>query len=236
MGFLDHSTNNIILDAVLTDKGREFLARNDRSFSIAKFALGDDEVNYKNIQKYGRTVGREKIEKNTPVFEALTNQSISQKHKLISVANPRLTYMPQLYIEGPEVITMTRNSASANTRIVIEQRVGSASNTSNLVEPELMDNNYIIEVPHVFFQINNSVPSVDAYQKAIYTMQANAGTNNVNGTRLNFILTLKSIPDSTWQIYDAVSGNTLSTINTYIKVTGVSSGAVKDIPVLIKPQ
>ena len=29
MGFLDHSTNNIIVDAVLTDKGRASLARND---------------------------------------------------------------------------------------------------------------------------------------------------------------------------------------------------------------
>ena len=28
MGFLDHSTNNIIVDAVLTDTGREFLAAN----------------------------------------------------------------------------------------------------------------------------------------------------------------------------------------------------------------
>ncbi len=64
MGFLDHSTNNIILDAVLTDIGRQFLAKNDGSFSIHKFALGDDEVNYNIIQKYGRVVGREKIEKN----------------------------------------------------------------------------------------------------------------------------------------------------------------------------
>ena len=70
MGYLDHSTNNIIVDAVLTDIGREFLARNDGSFSIVKFALGDDEVDYTMIQKFGRTVGKEKIEKNTPVFEA----------------------------------------------------------------------------------------------------------------------------------------------------------------------
>ena len=44
MGFLDHSTNNIIIDAVLTDRGRELLARNDGSFEITKFAFGDDEV------------------------------------------------------------------------------------------------------------------------------------------------------------------------------------------------
>ena len=37
MGFLDHSTNNIIVDAVLTDKGRQMLSRNDGSFSITRF-------------------------------------------------------------------------------------------------------------------------------------------------------------------------------------------------------
>ena len=31
MGFLNHSTNNIIIDAVLTEKGRELLSRNSLS-------------------------------------------------------------------------------------------------------------------------------------------------------------------------------------------------------------
>jgi hypothetical protein len=65
MGFLQGDTNNIILDAVLTDTGRQFLSRNDGSFSVVKFSLSDDEVDYSIIQKYGRTVGQEKIEKNT---------------------------------------------------------------------------------------------------------------------------------------------------------------------------
>jgi len=66
MGFIDGSTNNILLDAVLTDVGRQFLARNDGSFSVHKFAFGDDEVNYGIITKYGRTVGAEKVEKKIP--------------------------------------------------------------------------------------------------------------------------------------------------------------------------
>ncbi len=45
MAFLDNS-GDIILDAVLTDTGRHRLARGDGSFRIAKFALGDDEINY----------------------------------------------------------------------------------------------------------------------------------------------------------------------------------------------
>ena len=45
MGFLDNS-GDIILDAVLTDYGRQLLARGDGSFKITQFALGDDEINY----------------------------------------------------------------------------------------------------------------------------------------------------------------------------------------------
>jgi len=44
MGYLN---NNIItVDAILTKKGRETLAKNDGSFRITQFALGDDEIDY----------------------------------------------------------------------------------------------------------------------------------------------------------------------------------------------
>ena len=49
MAFLDNS-GDIILDAVLTDKGRRLLA-NGNGFTITKFALGDDEINYGNFNK-----------------------------------------------------------------------------------------------------------------------------------------------------------------------------------------
>ena len=40
MGLLDNS-GDILIDAVLTDIGREFLARNDGSFEDTRFSLGD---------------------------------------------------------------------------------------------------------------------------------------------------------------------------------------------------
>ena len=79
MGFLNHSTNNVIIDAVLTEKGRELLARNDNSFNITKFKLGDDEVDYSILKKYGLIIGKEKIEKNTPIFEAVTDENLALK-------------------------------------------------------------------------------------------------------------------------------------------------------------
>ena len=44
MGFLNNTT--VTLDAILTKKGRELLARGDGSFRITQFALSDDEVDY----------------------------------------------------------------------------------------------------------------------------------------------------------------------------------------------
>ena len=44
MGYLDNSS--ITVDAILTKRGRELLARNDGSFNITQFALGDDEIDY----------------------------------------------------------------------------------------------------------------------------------------------------------------------------------------------
>ena len=44
MGYLDSTT--ITVDAILTKRGRELIARNDGSFKITQFALGDDEIDY----------------------------------------------------------------------------------------------------------------------------------------------------------------------------------------------
>ena len=44
MGFLDNTTTTV--DAILTKKGRELLARGQNEFNITKYALADDEVDY----------------------------------------------------------------------------------------------------------------------------------------------------------------------------------------------
>ena len=112
MGFLDHSTNNIIVDAVLTDLGRKRLSQNDGSFSIVKFALGDDEIDYSIIKKFGLTVGREKIEKNTPIFEAQTSSNLGLKYKLISMSSQVETFIPSLVNSSAADSSSTNISAS----------------------------------------------------------------------------------------------------------------------------
>ena len=56
MAFLDNS-GDIILDAVLTDVGRQRLAKGDGSFRITKFALADDEIDYTLYRNGNSTLG-----------------------------------------------------------------------------------------------------------------------------------------------------------------------------------
>ena len=44
MAYLDNSV--VTVDAILTKKGRELMARGDGSFQITQFALADDEIDY----------------------------------------------------------------------------------------------------------------------------------------------------------------------------------------------
>ena len=99
MAFLDNS-GDIILDAVLTDTGRMRLARGDGSFRIAKFALGDDEINYGLYDK-GNASGSAYYDLEilqTPVLEAFTNNTSFLKSKLMTIARTNLLYLPIMEI------------------------------------------------------------------------------------------------------------------------------------------
>ena len=99
MGFLDNS-GDIILDAVLTDTGRFRLAKGDGSFKIAKFALGDEEINYELYDKTNAS-GSAYYDLSilqTPVLEAFTNNASTMKTKLISISRNNLLYLPVIKI------------------------------------------------------------------------------------------------------------------------------------------
>jgi hypothetical protein len=236
MGFLQHDTNNIILDAVLTDKGREFLARNDGSFSIVKFACGDDEIDYSIIRKFGRTIGKEKLEKNTPVFEALTNQSLAQKHRLISLSNPNLIRVPNLDISGEGVDTENRLITIGAT--TVKSRTITISQTienETTIDVELRDQAFIIELNNQFLQILGTAPdSIGGNQRATYLLTRDAGETSVGGSRLTFTLGTKAITESQFQVFGASFNKNL--ISTFVKISGVQSGGTLEFEVQINKE
>ena len=112
MAFLDNS-GDIILDAVLTDTGRFRLAKGDGSFKIAKFALGDDEIDYAQYDKNNAS-GSAYYDLNimqTPVLEAFTNNGSSMKSKLMSLARNNLLYLPVIKLqESPGTTRFSDNN------------------------------------------------------------------------------------------------------------------------------
>lgn len=233
MGYLNHSTNNIILDAVLTDQGRQFLARNDGSFNIVKFALSDDDVDYTIIEKFGRTVGKEKVEKNTPVMEGVTNQNYAQKFKLVSVSNAFLTRLPAVELTGEgtnatgTTLSMGRQRTTKRT-ITLSQTIEDEQS----IDVELRDQVFQIDVNNMFLQLSGRVPdSIDSLNMASYLVTRDADETAFGGSKITFTVLLKNITDNQFTVYGNSSDKT--TISTQIKVTGLQSGTVKEFTVNI---
>jgi hypothetical protein len=234
MGYLDHSTNNIIVDAVLTDIGREFLARNDGSFSIVKFALGDDEVDYTMIMKFGRTVGKEKVEKNTPVFEAQTNANLALKYKSVSVSNPNLVRMPAVTLTSDgldssgTLITMTRTGSATSRSVTLTQIITGES----LIDPELRDQAYIVKMANQFLSLTGFTPdTIDKDGTATYILLRAPGETSAGGSTITLPLVVRSITDTQYTVYGNSTDKTI--ITTVVSVSGLQSGATKEFEVQI---
>jgi len=111
MAFLDNS-GDIILDAVLTDVGRERLARGDGSFKIAKFALGDEEIDYglydKDDNRGSAYYDLEILQ--TPILEAFTNNTSTMKSTLLTITRNNLLYLPVIKLN--QAISAMNNQAN----------------------------------------------------------------------------------------------------------------------------
>lgn len=104
MAFLDNS-GDIIVDAVLTDVGRQMLAQG--RFEVSQFALGDDEIDYALFDT-SNTSGSAYYDiniLNTPVFEPSTASRAGLKTKLLSYPNPNLLHLPVLKLNQSANIT-----------------------------------------------------------------------------------------------------------------------------------
>lgn len=234
MGFLDNSTNNIIVDAVLTDYGRELLARNDGSFSMVKFAFGDDEVDYTLIEKFGRTVGKQKIELNTPVFEAQTNQNFALKNKLISLSNPTLYKLPSVTYTSSGLTGTTlafkRSGENASQNISFTQKLSD----ENTIEPELRDQTFLVKLPYRFLELGGgeTPDSIDSEEIATYIITKDARSSAAGGSQLSIEIKTRSISDSVFTFYG--NADNKSQISTTFSVTGLQSGVVTELSATIE--
>lgn len=108
MGYLNNSV--LTVDAILTKKGRELLAKNDGSFKITQFALSDDEIDYtlynpnhpSGSAYYGEAID------NMPLLEAFPDEQQIMKYKLTTL--PRGTAKLPVLDLGYAAITLKQGA------------------------------------------------------------------------------------------------------------------------------
>lgn len=113
MGLLD--SNQTIVDAVLTKKGRELLSKGEKSFKITKFALSDEGVDYRMYNPdhpsgssyYGTEIT------SMPLLEAPVDETLAMKYKLITL--PKGTSKIPIVRVTPTVLSLSYNQASTIT-------------------------------------------------------------------------------------------------------------------------
>ena len=119
MGYLDNSS--VTVDAILTLKGRELLAKGGNAFSITQFAVGDDEIDY-SLWNSDHPLGTSyygTIIENMPITEAVPDETQALKYKLITLPK-QTTNIPVINV-GNTSITL---DAPGNSSII-------SPNTSN---------------------------------------------------------------------------------------------------------
>jgi hypothetical protein len=112
MGYLDNSS--VTVDAILTLKGRELLARGGDAFKITQFALGDDEVDY-SLWNPNHPLGTNYygvIIENMPIVEAVADETQALRYKLITLPK-QTTNIPVVTVGNTAITLLASGDASA---------------------------------------------------------------------------------------------------------------------------
>ena len=214
MGYLNNSV--VTVDAILTTKGRELLARGDGSFRITQFALSDDEIDYtlyNPTHPSGSAFYGQAIE-NMPLLEAFPETTQNLRYKLVTL--PRGTAKMPVLDLGFSQVTLKQGASLAIT-------------------PQTL--NYLGA---------NQVFEANGYTATIADVRVLNSFNGVGiqteeATRLNQTETLgtnvsKTVVGTTINL-TATTVNTLfgsnTELNTTLQIVGRDSGARITIPVKI---
>lgn len=215
MGYLNNSV--ITVDAILTDKGRELLARGDGSFKITQFALSDDEIDYtlyNPTHPSGSAFYGQALE-GMPLLEAFPEATQNLRYKLVTL--PRGTAKMPVLDVGFSSITLKQGASLAITPQTLNYLGANQVFEANGYTATIAD----VRVLSAF----NGV-GIQTEEAAQLNQTETLGTNvskTVIGTTVNLTATT---------VNTLFGSNT--ELNTTLQIIGRDSGARITVPVKIK--
>jgi len=211
----------VTVDAILTTKGRELLARNDGSFQITQFALSDDEVDYtlyNPSQPSGSAFYGEAIEA-MPVIQAFPNDTQIMRYKLVTL--PRGTSRLPVVSLGYNTITLKQGASLTITPQTLNYLGATSTLEANGYVATISD----IRLLSSFQGVGITTPTATtAPTTPLNTTTGTVLSTSVVGT--SFTLTGTTV--------NTLFGTSLTTLATTLTVIGRDSGARITIPVNIQ--
>jgi hypothetical protein len=216
MGYLNNQV--VTVDAILTKKGRELLAKNDGSFRITQFALADDEIDYtlynpnnsQGTSYYGEAID------NMPLLEAFADDSQTMKYKLATL--PRGTAKLPVLNLGYSAISLKQGASLAITPQTLNY-------LGNATAFETSGYSATISDVRTMATFNGVGIQSEAAQTQNATATTTLGTN-VSSTVIGSQINLRATTVNT-----LFGSNTQ--LNTTLTVVGLDSGARLTIPITI---
>jgi len=215
MGYLNNSI--VTVDAILTRKGRELLARNDGSFRITQFALADDEIDYTmwnptnplGSAYYGQAID------NMPLLEAFPDETQAMKYLLTTL--PRGTSKLPIIDVGYQVISLYQGASIAITPQTLNYLGGTQTFESS---------GYVATIGDVRLMSNFNGVGINTAQATALNSTTTLGaavSKTVVGTTINMTATTVNVLFPTG----------IDQLTTSLIVVGRDSGARISIPVQI---
>jgi len=213
MGYLNNAV--VTVDAILTTKGRQLLAKNDGSFRITQFALADDEIDYTMYNPnhpsgsayYGEAIV------NMPLLEAFPEETQIMKYKLVTL--PRGTAKMPILDLGYSAIVIKQGASLAITPQTLNYFGGNTFETSGYTAT-ISD----VRLMSTFEGVGINTPQAQALNST--TTLGTSVSKTVVGTTINL---------------RATTVNTLFGSNTQLQATltveGRDSGARLTIPITV---
>ena len=216
MGYLNNQV--VTVDAILTKKGRELLAKNDGSFRITQFALADDEIDYTLYNPnnnsgsafYGQAID------NMPLLEAFSDDSQIMKYKLATL--PRGTAVLPVLDLGYASISLKQGASLAITPQTLNYLGNASAFETSGYSATIAD----VRTMATFNGIGIQSEAAQAQNASSTTTLGTNVSSTVIGSQINL---------------RATTVNTLfgtnTSVSTTLTVVGLDSGARITIPITI---
>lgn len=183
MGYINKDSNTIILDCILTKKGRELLAMGNNQFNITKFSVSDDGVDYdlwNPSHPKGTTYYGEAIEA-LPLTEACTDESNNLKYKLVTLPK-NTTHIPIISVATSNITF----SLPGQSQIVKPSTVNLVNGNNTLGYTAILANSTVATL-----QVNEAITSATGPTTPRYIGDSSSATS-VSCVGLSFKLIAKT--------------------------------------------